>query len=382
MVSQVLPALSGVLTLPFGEAAPARGKSESRAAVFVAGPENRVAAAAALQLLAAEQAAATEAQPTFSLLVLCGQSGVGKSHLATGLAAEYRRRTAAERSDDVIVLAAADFARQYADAIDTQSTSELTSRWRSARLLVIEDVQEIVERPWAQLELARTLDAVELAGGQVVVTARNLPGELGLHPTLAGRLLAGLVVRIAPPAPAAREQLTAQFAKRHGLVLSEGDVARLAAGIAGTARDLSAAVARLAVLRRERCERRVPTASESRETVSSAVRVVIAAFGRQSAPTLEAIASASARHFTLRPAQVRGLSRRRHVALARAVAMYVARERTTQSLEKIGRFFGGRDHTTVLHAWRKIQRQREADPRVRAAVDRVRELCQPTGKTE
>ncbi len=312
-----------------------------------------------------------------SPLVLVGLTGVGKSHLAHGIAAEFRRHEAPEH---VILLPAIDFARQYSEAIELQAAGELTSQWRSARLLVIEDVGELVgpstaqqSKQWlqnAQWELCRTLDALEAAGGQAIVTVNARPSTLGLLPQLASRLAAGLVIEVASPGKAARELLAAELAARQGLPVTPALLNRLAAGITGSARDLYAALARLAL------SQQVEGSRVDREDVDD----VVAEFAQQREPSLEGIVSAAARHFGLRPAAVRGPSRQRHVALARGVAMYLARELTPLSLERIGEYCGGRDHTTVLHACRKLTARLD-DPQTRAALEAVRGLCQMSGST-
>jgi chromosomal replication initiator protein len=303
---------------------------------------------------------------------------VGKSHLAQGLAAEFRRQAAPDR---VVVLEASDFARQYSEAIELQTTSELTSLWRSARLLVIENVGELSTQEsanWmlnAQCELCRTLDALELAGGQAIITANSSLDSLGLIPQLAGRLAAGLVVEVASPGKATRERLTADVAAQQGLAVSPFLLNRLAAGITGSARDLYAALARLAL------SQQVEGSRVDREGVDrDGVDRVVAEFAQQREPSLEDIVGAAARHFGLRPAAVRGPSRQRHVALARGVAMYLARELTSLSFERIGEYFGGRDHTTVLHACRKLAGRLD-DPQTHATLQAIHaSIRQPSSR--
>ena len=409
MVSQITPALSGVISLPLGSDLAADGANERRAArrsdtgearrrrtgtpceghsAFIAGPENHLVAAAVLAVLsrgpstAEDQAQLASPAMQASPLVLVGPTGVGKSHLAHGIAAEFRRYEAAEH---VVLLPATDFARQYSEAIELQAAGELTSQWRSARLLLIEDVQELAAQnsaEWllnAQWELCRTLDAIEAAGGRAIVTGNARPATLNLLPQLASRLAAGLVVEVASPDTAARELLATELATRQGLSVSPVLLNRLAAGVTGSAPDLYAALARLALVQKadEQSAGCVDRVSVERASIDrECVDRVLAEFAQQREPSLEKIAGAAARHFGLRPAAVRGPSRQRHVALARGVAMYLARELTSLSLERIGDYFGGRDHTTVLHACRKLTGRLD-DPQTRAALEAVRSLCQP-----
>jgi chromosomal replication initiator protein len=364
---------------------------------FVAGPENCLVATAVLAVLSSGQASAEDQEqlnnPALGVrplvlvgpLVFVGSSGVGKTHLTHGIAAEFRRNTSPEQ---VVLLPATDFARQYSEAIELQATSELTSLWRSARLLVIEDLQELAVQTsaqqaaeWlqnAQWELCRTLDALEAAGGQAIVTANARLETLALVPQLASRLAAGLIVEIASPGKAARELLATEMAARQGLSLSPVLLNRLAAGVTGPARNLYAALAQIALAQKldDRSESR---GGFDRECIDrECVDRVLAEFAQQREPSLERIVGVAARHFGLRPAVVRGPSRQRHVALARGVAMYLAREFTSLSFERIGDYFGGRDHTTVLHACRKLTARLD-DPKTRAALDAVRGLCQMAG---
>ena len=154
---------------------------------FFAGPEN--------QLLEPAIHGVLQRRPAlYNPLVLHGPSGTGKSHLARGLLAAWRDRFPPA---SVVYTTAVDFARELADAIETQAVADLQSRYRTACLLVFEDVGRLADKPAAQVELIHTIDAVMQEGGQVVVTAAVSPGELrNLMPALQSRLLAGLAVAL------------------------------------------------------------------------------------------------------------------------------------------------------------------------------------------
>ena len=157
---------------------------------FVAGPENYLVEPAIENVLHRGVAA-------YNPLVLHGQSGTGKSHLARGLAAAWRKRFPEQA---VVYTTAVDFARELADAIETQAVVDLRRRYRSAGLLVFEEAGRLADKPAAQAELIHTLDAILRKGGQVVVTASAPPTELrGLLPALQGRLSAGLAVPLSAP---------------------------------------------------------------------------------------------------------------------------------------------------------------------------------------
>ena len=159
---------------------------------YSAGPENRLLPPAVRGVLEARAA-------THNSLVFYGPTGTGKSHLARGLAAVWRERFP---NQTVAYTNATDFARELADAIETQAVVDLRGRYRGVSLLVFEDVGRLAEKAAAQVELIHTLDAVLQEGGQVVVTASAPPAELkDLMPGLQSRLVGGLVLPLLPPGP-------------------------------------------------------------------------------------------------------------------------------------------------------------------------------------
>ena len=150
-------------------AIPLEGQPMDGGVKFVAGPENYLVEPAIENVLHDRVAA-------YNPLVLCGPSGTGKSHLARGLAAAWRKRFPEQA---VVYTTAVDFARELADAIETQAVVDLRKRYRTAGLLVFEDAGRLADKPAAQVELIHTLDAVMRRGGQVVVTASTAPARCG-----------------------------------------------------------------------------------------------------------------------------------------------------------------------------------------------------------
>ncbi len=321
---------------------------------FVAGPENYLVEPAIENVLHRGVAA-------YNPLVLHGQSGTGKSHLARGLAAAWRKRFPEQA---VVYTTAVDFARELADAIETQAVVDLRRRYRSAGLLVFEEAGRLADKPAAQAELIHTLDAILRKGGQVVVTASAPPTELrGLLPALQGRLSAGLAVPLSAPGAAARRNILRKLATLRDIHLSEPVVQALAEGLKGTVPELLGALVQLDV----------PARMDNKPIDAEAVREYLAGRkgGRQ--PRVHDIATLTARYFALKLGELRGSSRRRPVVAARDVAMYLARCLTGMSFQQIGGYFGGRDHTTVIHSCRKTEALLEGDAATAQAIEQIRE---------
>jgi chromosomal replication initiator protein len=318
---------------------------------FIAGPENCLAEVAVRSVL-------SEHCPAFNPVVFYGPTGTGKSHLARGLADvwknEYRR--------SVIYTFASDFARDLTDAMETQAVEEFRARFRGPLLLVIEDVGQLVDQRWAQEELLHTLDAQLAAGNRVVITAPCAPAQLsGFLPGLRSRLSGGLTVPLVAPECLTRTEILRELAALRGLALSLEVVQILAEGLPGTVPELLGALVQLEMTSRV----------EARPIEARMVRRYLKGRTRVQSPQLREIARLTARHFSLKLSDLRSTSRRQAVVRARGVAIYLARHLTSDSLETIGRYFGGRDHTTVLHACRKTEELLPGEPVLYEAVLQV-----------
>lgn len=341
--------LPGQLTAPVGDGLAAAAQGH-----FLAGPENRLVPVAVGCVL-------DEPDCGYSPLVLYGPSGTGKSHIAQGLAAAWKARNRRQR---VVCTTAVEFARELADAIESQAVEEFRTKYRTADLLVFEDLGQLATRKSgklsAQEELVQTLDALLAQQRWVIVTAPAAVPELpGLLPTLQSRLSAGLTIALAPPGPAAREAILRQLAARKGVQLPELVAQVLAAGLGGTVPQLAGALSQLAG----------PARFGAAEIDLASAKRYLARRNRSRQPTIHDIALATARHFRLRLADLRSSVRHRALVTGRGVAVYLARHLAGRSLQEIGRYFGGRDHSTVMHSCRQTARLAQSDPTIHEAIE-------------
>jgi chromosomal replication initiator protein len=233
-------------------------------------------------------------------------------------------------------------------------------RLRQAELLVIEDVDQLAGHESALRELANTIDAALADGTSIVVTSRFIPAAmLALDARLRGRLVAGLVVNIASPQRPARLALLSTFARQRGIALDERAGRALADAQHASAGELLAALETLALHRAGPIDR-----AAVRELANSGPA------GRRL--RIATVSAKVARRYRLSTADLQGRSRRRSVAIARSLAMYLCRQLTGSHLRQIGEYLGGRDHTTVLHGCQKIEQLLEHDAAIRAEVAELR----------
>ncbi len=339
---------------------------------YVTGPENELAMAAA-------QAMARGDHEGISPLVVHGASGVGKSRLLAGLVAERLRR---EPGSAVAHLDAETFAAACVEAAGEASEGgwpAVRDRLRGVDLFVLEDLEGLERSPSARDELAHTLDALEIAGAAVVVSARTAPGTWPRREwpaRLVNRLLGGLTVRIDPPGLASRRRYVLHAAGQNGVTLQAEAVERLAEAADGY-RIIDGWIARLALEDRLGQTSRGRGGSGSRRARGQAraldPETVAAILAEETlladpASTIDAIARAVAARFGVRLGVLRGPSRRASIVEARHLAMHLARTHTGSSFAVIGAYFGGRDPATVRHACQAAMVRINADPALAAVV--------------
>jgi chromosomal replication initiator protein len=336
-----------------------RRKSAVALRHFTAGPENPLIATTVEAIL--EQTIAN-----FNPLVLCGPSGSGKSHLALGILGEWKTR---QPHEVTLSITAADFAREFHEAIETKMVAEFRTPFRDVSLLVVEDLHNLLKKSAAQQELLLTIDVLVASGMQVVLTSRAIPDDLtGFPPRLKARLVGGLVLSLAIPGVKARTVIIRRLAKLRRMLLSENALACLAEGLAAPVPIMLGALVRLQAAH-DFSEKEIDAAS---------VREYLNQHHPGREPSIHDIALLTAEHYSLKLSELRSASRRRTIATPRSVAMYLARKLTGNSLQQIGRYFGGRDHTTVSYGCRQTERRLRTEPAVRQAVQQLTELLVAT----
>lgn len=328
---------------------------------YIGGRENRLVKVAAESLL--------RTQPVYNPLFFCGRTGTGKTLLAEGLAEQWRVHQGVK---GVQVICGADFARAYANAVDTQGLADFRRRFRQLGFLAIDDIHEMQQKPAAQRELARTLDALLASGAVVLATSTTPPTENhGFFAGLRSRLSAGLVVPLTTPGPEARQLLLRRFASLHEIKLTDDALTLLADRLHAqhsTVPDLNRAILQLS-------HAVEPTAQP---VAADFVRHYLNEHVCSNALQLPAIAQQVARFFSVSVRDLRGPLRRRQIVRARGVAMYIAWHLTDKSLDAIGKYFGKRDHTTVLHACRRTETLLDTDPAIEQAISQLAQRLEST----
>lgn len=310
---------------------------------FVVGDSNRLAFAAA------EQVARANGTAPFNPLFLHGRSGVGKTHLLHAIGWEMRKLYPSKR---VIYLSADQFMCDFVSALRNKDTLEFKRQCRSVDLLMIDDIQFFAGRDSTREEFIHTLNALMAQNRQIVLSADKAPANLdGVEEFLATRLSGGLCAEFHLADYAMRlailESKAAQAKERLGVEIGRDVLEFLAERISSTGRDLEGALNK--VVCNQQLSRRVLTV----DVVKSDLEDILRSTERRI--TIDEIQKTVARHFGLSTEELLSKRRHRSVVRPRQVAMYLSKTHTTRSLPEIGRRFGNRDHTTVIHAVRKVE---------------------------
>lgn len=329
---------------------------------FVIGKCNRLAHGAALTV-------AEMPGQTYNPLFICGPPGVGKTHLLHSIAGLIRDH---DPSTVVRLTASEPFTNRFLTALQGDQLEGFKQYFRRVDVLMVDDIQFLQRKTRTEEEFFHTFNALYEVGAQVIVTSDRPPRDLqDLEDRLRERFEAGLVADIAPPDEITR---TAILHKRiHDQEIPISDPAAISAlvdRITTSVRSLEGALIRVVAF----------ASLSSRPITGSLVEEVLdTLYAKPSRSTLAgpaqvaAIQEAICQQFDISVEALVSESRERRLTWPRQLAMFLARELTRESLPAIGRQFGGRDHSTVLHSYRRAQRRLAEDPPSRAIHDQLRE---------
>jgi chromosomal replication initiator protein len=331
---------------------------------FVVGKPNELAHAAARRV--------AEGGPvTFNPLFLYGGVGLGKTHLMHAIAHDMQTRHPGMR---VLYLSAEQFMYRFIQALRDKQIMDFKELFRSVDVLMVDDVQFIAGKESTQEEFFHTFNALVDQNKRIVISADRAPGEIkDLEERIKSRLQCGLVVDLHPTDYELRlgilQQKAEMYRDQHkGLKLCDGVLEFLAHRITTNVRVLEGALTRLFAF--ASLVGREITLDLAQDCLSDILR----ASDRK--VTIEEIQRKVSEHFNIRLSDMIGPKRTRTIARPRQVAMYLSKQLTTRSLPEIGRRFGGRDHTTIMHGVRKVEELKAADHQLAEDIDLLRRLLE------
>ncbi len=325
---------------------------------YIEGANNQFARAAATSV------AESPGQPNFNPLVIYGGVGLGKTHLMHAIGNHIRN----VRPELKIICATSEkFTMDFISSIQKNNTLDFSRRYRSSDVLLIDDIQFFQNKEQTQEQFFHTFNELYQAGKQIVLTADRYPGEMsGLQDRLLSRFQSGLAVDIQPPDFEVRVAILMDKAEQNGLDLPYDIVEFMATHIKNNVRELESTIIRVLA----------HSSLTNREIDMAMVKQAVKdRLGKQfvSEMTIEDIVGQVAEATNFSEEDIVSPSRKKPLVEVRQVAMYLCREILGTPLVELGLHIGGRDHTTVLHACRNIERRLKSEPRIKQLVTKLKQ---------
>ena len=324
---------------------------------FVEGNSNAIAKAAA-------QRVAEMPGTSYNPFVIYGPVGLGKTHLMQSVGHSH---LAIDPNAKIEYLHAERFVSKMVSALQRGEMEAFKQHFRSLKILMIDDVQFLTQKERSQEELFHTINHLLERGSQVILTADCYPKELvGIEERLKSRFTWGLTVGIDPPELETRVAILIKKAELSGIVLSEEVAFFIASLIKSNVRELEGA------LKRVIANAHFTGQSITLDFVKEALKDIVSIQAKFI--NLDSIQKTVARYYKIKVQDLLSKRRSRSIARPRQVAMYLAKDLTSKSLPEIGESFGGRDHTTVLHAVKTIRRLSQEQPDIAEDLDNLNRL--------
>ncbi len=325
---------------------------------FVVGASNQFAQASAVAV--AEQPARQ-----YNPLFLYSPPGLGKTHLLHAIGNHFLSKHPQGR---VGYLSAERFVNELVESVQKFKMPQFRSKYRdSFDLLLIDDIQFIAKKTASEEEFFHTFNALHSSKRQIVVTSDRSPKEIdGLEERVRTRFEWGLIADITPPEIETRIAILKTKAERDDIYLPDDVATFLGSYVKSNVRELEGILIRL------QAQASLTGAEISLVMAKHELKVSVPDEG--SSFTVESIQNAASKYFKIKVQDLRSTSRARTVALPRQVAMYLARKYTGLGFREIGGYFGGKDHSTVMHGCRKIEEEIESNDEIRQAVESIQNL--------
>ena len=324
---------------------------------FVIGENNSFAANAAIAI-------AKNPGLAYNPCLIYGGVGLGKTHLMQAIG----NLSWKERGNKVIYITAENFTNEFVDAIKNSTTQKFKNKYRTADVLLIDDIHFLQKKNETQEELFHTFNALYDASKQIIFTCDRPVSELkNLSERLRSRFERGLTVDLLPPSYETRCAILSKKLEQRGVNIPQDVINLIAKNISSNVRDLEASLTKL-IAYFELTKKPV--------TLEVAQQQLRDSFGspRQKNVTVETIQKVVAEYFSLSYADIRGKKRTKAISFPRQLAMFIAREITEYSTTELGMEFGGRDHSTVMHGCQKIEERLKAEPTLEMTLKKIKEL--------
>ncbi len=322
---------------------------------FVVGNSNQFAHAAS------KAVAEAPGKTAFNPLLIYGGVGLGKTHLLQAIASYALSHVTATK---VIYISSEKFISDFITSIQNNKTTEFTSLYRGVDLLLVDDIQFFTNKERTQEEFFHTFNTLHQRGKQIVLTCDRLPRELqGLEERLISRFLWGLVTDIQTPDLETRVAILQKKADNDGVVIPHDVLLYIAQNIKSNIRELESCLIKL--LAYSSLTGQEISAEMAQEVLHDQIE------STRKWITIESLQETVASYFNLSSDLLRARTRKKEIVVPRQIAMYLCKHLTDSSLKTIGLHFGGRDHTTVIHAQQTIEEKLQKNPQLKRDVDTI-----------
>ena len=324
---------------------------------FVSGTSNQFAFAAC-------QAVANEPAKSYNPLFIYGGVGLGKTHLINAIGLEIIKT---KPKMNVIYYTAEKFINELINSIRYQKMEEFRKKFRSADVLLIDDVQFIAGKERTQEEFFHTFNALYEENKQIVVTSDKFPREIpGLEERIRSRFEWGLIADIQAPDNETKIAILRMKAEQNGLSIPEDVAYYLANSVSSNIRELEGYLVRIVAYAN------LMSVPVTEATAREVLKHILVEKSRDI--SVEEIQKTVATYFNIKVSELRSAKRVKNLVLPRQIAMYLSRQLTAYSFPDIGDRFGGKDHSTIIYAIKKMEKQMEEDVQLKTSIESIRAM--------